>query len=216
MRHRPTIATVVAVSAVMLASCSSQTSGTATPESTGRTMPPGTTAPNSPGGGDQLPAHGAPNVPNPLDVSAFLEAPCDALTEAQAKELLGDGVATAPRPDDAEGPACGWSGEQLRSGQIKISFITATGTGLSGAYSERGKFYKYFVEIPPVGGYPAVALGVRDSRGEGDCGVQVGTSNRMSFGVTVTLSEKNVGKKDPCEVGQLIAKMVLENIKGAQ
>ena len=215
MRYARYAATAAAVFILTLAGCTSQQPGNANPNNTatGTTMPETT----PPTGESQLPAFGAPPVRTPLNATTFKQYPCKALTQQQAEHLLGTTVTAEPRPDDAEGPACGWAGEAPASdGTVKISFLTTSDSGLSSFYRAKGSSYRFFKELSPVAGYPAVAFGLEDERDEGHCMVAVGTSNHDAFGVAVHQSTRNVGKKNPCTIAHQIAGLVIENIKGAQ
>jgi hypothetical protein len=184
------------------------TGGTARPTPDGS---PGSSQPGTEGSSGNLPANGAPEVPDPLDTGKFEGDPCLTLDSAQSNGLnLG---AEGEPVHITLGEACKWLNESTR-GKVQISFLSEDPRGLSAEYSanEDGK-WAYFIELPAIDGYPAVARDVSDDRDNGGCPVVVGASNEIAFEVALQLSEANVGKKDPCQVAVDIAGMVLETMQ---
>lgn len=213
---RPSSLAIAAIGVILLvASCTKQQPGSGSPTPQGTAVSSHTTTPN-PTEDSSLPAHGAPKVHNPLDVTSFKDNPCQALTDEQVTKLFGQQNKVTPRPDDAEGPGCGYGNKLVHGGDVKVSFLTVYHNGLSGIYRQQEGKYKFFKELDPVHNYPAVAIGIHDQRDEGTCLIAAGVSDREAFGVAVDLSAHNVGKKDPCDVGHMVAGMVIKNIKGAQ
>jgi hypothetical protein len=70
--------------------------------------------------------------------------------------------------------------------------------------------------MDPIEGYPVVAYGAIDRRDKGACSVVVGASDEIAFEVALQQSAANIGKKDPCETGAIVAEMVVETMKAAQ
>ncbi|WP_162829925.1 DUF3558 domain-containing protein [Amycolatopsis palatopharyngis] len=199
----------VAFLAAVAAGCSGEEPGTPNPVTPD--AGPGTST--SDGNGDSLPRHGAPKVENPLDTSYFRQQdPCAAITDAEMTEFFGDGVTTKPRPDGAAGPACTWNAAGIGQASIGVIFPTVDQSGLSGIYSNRDEA-AFFIELPPITGYPAVAYDLGDQRPEGRCNLDVGTSDTQTVNVSIALSEDKIGKIDPCEAVHEVASTVIANIK---
>lgn len=206
-------ALIAMVSIALLAGCTQHQPGNPSPTSEEASMSSQTT-PSQNADESTLPAHAAPKVDDPLDVASFKANPCQALTESQTKQLLGKNAEIVPRTDDAEGPSCSYRSGQTHAG-VKVSFFTIYRNGLTTFYQQKKRFV-LFEELDSVSGYPVLALGEEDERSKGACDIAVGVSDRQMFGLAIHLSEHNVAKKDPCEVGHTVAGMVIENIKGAQ
>lgn len=194
---------------LVLTSCTEFSAGEPTPGSI--TSDTGTGSPSS--GGDDLPSNGAPKVEHPLDnTEQFEQDPCSILSSTQAQDL---GLPAKGKEEDGVlGRDCQWFNPDTR-GQVTIGFLSNVDDGLSGAYAanERGE-YSVFEPLPPIDGYPAVALGIDDRRPRGICLVAVGVSDQDSFHVDLHLSPANVGTKDPCDTAALVAGKALETIKG--
>jgi hypothetical protein len=211
IRHK---APLVGLLCLAVAGCTTVSRGEPTPAPTSQMSTTGSSPPSSSGGEDDLPSHGAPKVEEPLeDTSRFEQNPCSVLTTAQAQEL--DLPASGEQEDGALGLDCEWFNSDTR-GEVTIGFLTNSRNGLSGFYAanQRGE-YPYFIELPPIEGYPAIASDVVDRRSEGACIVDVGVTDQLAFGVYLVLSQVNVRKKDPCETAALVAGMALRTMKGA-
>jgi hypothetical protein len=210
IRH---IAPAVGLFCLAVAGCTTVSPGEPTPLPTSQVNTTESSPPSS-GGEDDLPSHGAPQVEDPLqDVSRFEQDPCSVLTSAQAQELTLP--ATGKQEDGALGLDCEWFNPDTR-GEVIISFLTNSQNGLSGFYAanQRGE-YPYFVELPPIEGYPAIASDIEDRRSRGICIVDVGVTDQLAFGVYLALSPVNVETQDPCETAALVAGMALQTMKGA-
>lgn len=193
------------------------TSCTTTSEGAPRPTPTNDTTSESPSGsdepdGDELPFAGAPAVDDPLDTTRYQQDPCLGLTTAQTEEL---NVNSPGEPRDAAlGNACTWGGKEDRRALVELAFLDEYPFGLSAAYqaNEEGK-YDFFEELPPIEGYPAVALAGTDDRQNGGCGVDVGVSDEIAFNLVIRLSTANVGELDPCETAAMVAEMALRTMK---
>ncbi|MGC7093816.1 DUF3558 domain-containing protein [Amycolatopsis lurida] len=162
---------------------------------------------------DEVPGSGAPKVDNPLDTSGPEAQPCETLTDAQVTELLGTDINETR--DDRTGPGCQWGSYGPQAASVHVMFPNVTDNGLTAIYRAKGNQYKFFKEMTPVRGYPAVAWNTTDeTTTRGVCSVAVGTSDRTTAEATVRLSEKNVGTKDPCEAAHQVLDMVIGNIQG--
>jgi hypothetical protein len=180
-------------------------SATATPQSPVSSATSG----GSQGGGD-LPSDGAPRVGNPLDPSAFVQAPCQMLTSTQVTELLGSAVPGTPG-QGAVAQSCDWRNRESGA-HVTAQFETSTKRGLSAAYAAR-KSYALWEEYPSIAGYPGVAYGPSDTRQDGNCTIAVGVSDQLSFDISLFLSTAKRGQKDPCEVARVAAERAVQTMK---
>ncbi|MGC7093833.1 DUF3558 domain-containing protein [Amycolatopsis lurida] len=183
--------------------------GTPTMPTTGATEP----APPPSSGSAEVPGFGAPKVDNPLDTSGPEAQPCELLTDAQVNELLGTDINESR--DDRSGPTCRWDSDGSQAASVTVGFPTVTDNGLTAIYgAAKNQKYKFFKEMSPVRGYPAVAWDTTDeTMTRGTCNVAAGTSDRSTVEATVWLSQKNVGVKDPCEAAHQVLDMVISNIQ---
>lgn len=204
---------MVGVLCLALAGCTTISRGEPVSATTSEVSTSNSTSPPS-GGADDLPSHGAPKVENPLDTTRFQQDPCSILTASQAQDVLK----LSPQgelEDTAFGKGCEWANPDTR-GEVHIGFLTGNTRGLSAAYAanQRGE-YPYFIKLPPIEGYPAVASDIEDRRPEGICIVIVGVTDQLTFDVALHLSQANVGNKEPCEVAAQVAGMALQTMKEA-
>lgn len=205
MRIRHTMPAIGLI-CLTIAGCTTVSPGEATPAPTSEAS--STSSSNN----DDLPTNGAPKVENPLKgTSRFEQDPCSILTAEQAENL--DLPATGKKDEGAAGLDCEWRNPDTR-GRVTIGLLVNIDSGLSAAYAahERGE-YSLFDSLPPVEGYPAVALGIDDHRSEGLCSVEVGLTDQLAFHVDVQLSQVNVGTKDPCETAAKVAGQALQTMK---
>ncbi|MFE0028180.1 DUF3558 domain-containing protein [Amycolatopsis sp. NPDC059021] len=202
------------MAALSLSACSTPTSGNAQPSPTA-VGTSSQTAPNSPGG--QAPGQGAPKVANPIDVTSYLQAPCNTLTGTQVSRLLGENAKSNADLKATAGPTCTWKPPGNTNKQVVVNLFTTPPEGLSRIYRLHGTDLKFFMEVPPVEGHPAVAYGFTDTRNtKGECIVGVGTSDTSLLNTIITLSDANIGKMDPCAIAQEVAGEALANIKGGR
>jgi hypothetical protein len=165
---------------------------------------------------DEVPGPGVPKVENPIDIAHFKQAPCDALTAAQATELLGDGVTPKPEVAGSAGPQCRWNSPTLSQAGVGVIFTSVDNRGITRVYEAQGKEYPFFKPLAPVDGYPVAAYDASgDQTSHGNCTVALGTSDRQTVDIDVTLSERNVGK-DPCAAARDVAAKVLTNLKAGK
>lgn len=195
---------------LLLASCTTTSHGQATPETT-TSASTDSTSPSPTDDNADLPTNGAPKVDNPLDTTRYQDDPCATLTASQATDL--NLPATGERTSVARGVGCEWENPDIR-GSVLIGFLTGIHSGLSSAYAtnEAGDF-AYFVPLPEINGYPAVAADIEDRRSRGICTIAVGVTDKLVSQVTVHLSTANVDQKDPCEVTADVADMALQTMK---
>jgi hypothetical protein len=216
--HHRTLAILIGavLCVVPLAGCTTTNQGQPRPEVTGT---PATTTtktsqassePPAPSSG-QLPSDGAPKVKSPLDTRRFQQNPCQVLTPTQLQRL---NLPAQGQPGQAPlGPKCDWTNRETR-GNVQVHWTDKNPRGLSGDYAARkaGKF-AYFVELPEIEGFPAVAAHVADTRDLGDCNVSVGVTDQLTFLTFVQLSQARVGTRDPCDAAREVAGMALRTMK---
>ena len=161
-------ATTIAIGAIaltaVLVGCATSTSGTATPS----------TDPNS----AASPGHPqAPKVADPLDPSAMVAAPCTSLTEANVRDVGFDNPISQPDKGN-NGNGCAWAGEG--GGNMNIAWETANKHGLGDLYTTQSNF-AYWLPTT-IDGYPGVfADAVGDFRSRGDCVLNVGVNDQLTF-----------------------------------
>jgi hypothetical protein len=193
---RPALLGVVAV-AVLLAGCSAATTGAPAPTT-------GTSTPTATDSG------GAPKVAKPLNAAGSVATPCSSLTQAQLTNL---GLAAA-RGHDASitGVAiCSWTDDTTGDG-IGISWQTGPGDGLATIYSERAQ--QGYWQPTTVDTYPAVFADIADLRSQGDCSLDVGVNDQLSFTSKYTSTRPEIGSKS-CQLAQQAAADVIKNVGGA-
>lgn len=201
--------TLICFSLLALASgCTDKTNGTASPSGD-------SSAPPSPESSSAtVPGPGVPKVETPLDVSRFQQSPCDSLTSAESQELLGPDVVANPVVDDPAGPTCNWDVPAVSQAGVGVTYFKKTQLGLTGIYQSKGTAYPFFEPLDPIDGYPTVAFGTVDERNtKGRCLLALGTSDTQQVNISVSLSEGNIGKKDPCAAAHDVAVKVLANLR---
>jgi hypothetical protein len=195
------------VAALLLAGCSPEKSGTASP------VP---STPASPG------ASANPDVPKvttPLDASKYVSKPCDIVPGSVLSSLRYTDPGDTQQQDDglgAAGPSCGW---RIRGEGLSMIVIIGTGNrdrgagGLAGLYAahDTGQF-PFLEPAPEVEGYPAVYVDKRDRRPTGFCRLDVGVADDLVIGVH---SGGYQGADDSCAAAQQVAAAIITTLKGA-
>ncbi|MGW3965371.1 DUF3558 domain-containing protein [Amycolatopsis sp. NPDC005003] len=192
---------------LLLAGCSPETTGTASP------------APSSSASSGAAPNADVPKVPAPLDVGKYTSKPCDIVpvpvlsslrfTDAGDTQLRDDGLG-------APGPSCSW---KILGEGVSMQVIIGTGNrdrgvgGLAGLYGahERGQF-PFLERAPDVEGYPAIYVDKRDRRPIGNCSIGVGVADDLVVGV---YSGGYEGAEDSCAAAQKVAAAIITTLKGA-
>ncbi|AXB46720.1 hypothetical protein A4R43_33305 [Amycolatopsis albispora] len=133
------------------------------------------------------------------------------LTDAQVTGLLGTDINEVR--GDRGGPGCRWYSYESQA-SVAVDFPKITDNGLTAIYAAaKDHRYKFFKEMTPVRGYPAVAWGTNDeTMTHGECHVAVGTSDQSTVEASVSLSKQNVGTKDPCEAARQVLDMAIGNL----
>lgn len=199
--------------AALLAACQQSAEGDPMPQqslpSNTTDSASSTTSTSVPG---QLPHSGAPPVTDPLPASVLEGNPCGALTSANAKELLGSDYEQPRKDSTVLGPSCHWA--DLSTGtSFTVYYGTGFNAGLSQTYANVKPTAVRWVEMKPIEGYPVVGYLSAGSRATNtDCQVMVGISNKLAYGVGMTLSEGAAKDTDPCQAGRKVAVMVMDNL----
>lgn len=211
MRPLPSVVLLAAASVCLFAGCTSTTAGQATPTpGNGPGTGSDTTTQSDEPNPDELPAHGAPKVADPLDPAKFQENPCLSLTSQQSEDF-NLGPSGQPYQGDL-GEACKWRNASTR-GQVDLQFLDDDPRGLSSEYEvdEDGR-WAYFEELS-IEGYPAVARSQVDRRDGGACTVVVGASDVIAFEIVLQQSQEKIGTDDPCEVAADVAGEAVKTMK---
>jgi hypothetical protein len=205
---RRTILLISAITLTLSACSTPTTNGTPTPTSGG-------TSPSASKSADQLPGPGVPKVDNPIDLTQIKQTPCNALTETQAKELLGPEVEPKERLDGSTGPSCMWAPPSATRPTVNVLFSKSPDRGMTSVYEAKGKTYKLFEPLESIEGFPVTAYGTEDERtSRGKCSVALGTSDTETIDIVLEQSEANIGKKDPCDAAREAAIRVLTTVRG--
>ncbi|MFI5562099.1 DUF3558 domain-containing protein [Amycolatopsis japonica] len=206
---RRSILVLCAITVTLVACSPSTKNGTPAP-SNGGTSP----SPSSATG--PIPGPGVPKVDNPIDLARFKPAPCNALTETQAEELLGAKAEARERLDGSTGPSCLWAPPSATRPTVNVLFSKSPDRGMTSVYEAKGTTYKLFEPLEPINGYPVTAYGTEDERiSRGKCSVALGTSDNETVDIVLEQSEANIGKKDPCDAAREAAIRVLTTIRGS-
>ncbi|MEV6872743.1 DUF3558 domain-containing protein [Amycolatopsis sp. NPDC051128] len=201
---------MISASLLALTACTTEKPGTASPSDSrvpSQTQPSGTA--------DAVPGAEVPKVNSPIDITHFLQEPCDSLTAAQIEALLGAGV--TPKTDLAApaGPSCSVHPPSVTDASVVVIFSTVDKRGLTSIYQAQGTKYPFFMPMDAIDSYPVVAYGIADDRKtHGSCQIAIGTSDQQTVDIAVTQSKQNVGKPDPCDAAHGVAISVLGNLRG--
>jgi hypothetical protein len=208
MRTRmPLVAALLGVA--VASGCTSATAGTPHAVSSQTSS----TSDQPPGSGDDLPSNGAPKVDNPLDVSRFEEHPCEALTPADAETL------NVPTPgkqaDNGFGQSCDWINSKTR-GALGVSFFSKVDSGLSSLYREaKSANWPLFERVADIEDHPAVVYSPSEAEPTIECSVAIGLTDRLAFTTNASLSDANIGKKNPCDAAAEAAGLLMRNMEAA-
>lgn len=179
------------VAAIALAGCATSTTGTPSPVPT------------------QRPTHvasQAPKVAEPLDPSAMVASPCTSLTTTN---VLSVGLTSPTSQSDhvATESGCTWAGDG--GGAVSIAWEIANKHGLTDLYAKQTTF-AYWIPTT-IAGYPAVyGDALLDLRPHGDCVLNVGVNNQLTFFIQYDNSLK---PSDGCRFAKVAATDVIANLK---
>ena len=152
----------------------------------------------------------APKVSQPLNVSRYLQNPCELLSSAQLASI-GFTSTTAPssQGSDAGGSQCAWNDDNTSS-HIDVVWQAAYTNGLSDLYARKSS-QKYFQPIQ-IEGYPAVLASEFDDRSDGECLANVGPTDTNMFFVRYH-SFNEPQKSQACDLAQKTAGLVIDTMK---
>lgn len=211
MKNVVRTAALAAVSVVAVACSGGESDGIAEPQPSApaesSAVPTSTAA-----SGQELPHSGAPAVTNPLPKSALGDDVCaEALTPAQAKELLGDAVKTENADQPRLGPGCTWSNQSTLTSFV-LNYDVNGGQGLSDAYANAKPKVDNFTEAEPVGGFPLVQYTENDDKRT--CTSMVGLADDTSLVLSLAIGSAGLEKgQEPCEASRLVLERVVGNLK---
>jgi hypothetical protein len=147
----------------------------------------------------------APDIPLPLDISSYANAPCT---------LLKPGVAVAKElaQGSTEGTTCTWHAKTPQQPQITVTVDLKSG-GLEGLYRQRPRLP--FFEPTDIAGFPAVHLDTeRSVPDQGKCTVSVGVSDTALITVTSTIADtKTLNYPVPCPDTDVFATALVSDIR---
>lgn len=195
---------IVLLGVVLAAGCSNSEGGTpVTTESASGDSP----TPSAPSSGEQ--ADGAPSVTDPIDTAKLDQDPCSALSGNQVERFsLNSGVREKVGTD----PTCEYNYGDDSGSQISITPMQSFSDGLSTVYQQESQL-DYF-EPTEVSGYPGVYGGKLDSRDNGYCGLYVGLNDQRTVWFDIHLAQSTSDYPKGCEVGEVAAEAMIENLKG--
>ncbi|WP_410664520.1 DUF3558 domain-containing protein [Amycolatopsis sp. lyj-84] len=198
---------ILCATALALSACSTPTTnGTATPTNGGTSPSPSNSA---------SPTTDVPKVRDPIELAQIKRTPCNALTDTQAKQILGPAIEHVEQLDGSAGPACRWSVPATAQPRVNVIFSNLPDSGTAKFYEAKGTTYKLLEPLAPIDGYPVTAYDTKDERKtEGRCSVALGTSDTQTISISLEQSAANIGKKDPCDAAREAAIRVLATIRG--
>jgi hypothetical protein len=196
---------MAAIAVVLVAGCSSGTTGSALP--TGGATTPAGVAHTSGSSASGSASYGAPKVSTPMDTTKYQQNPCAALTSAQVASfgLAGPGTqATGTTVDNtASGPTCSWFVGRTMT-IAGIAFFTdyhdSRGKGLGFDYSS-GTPHR----LADIQGQPAVL----HERGQGTCQIDVGATDDVFYAAKVM----GWTSSDPCTEAEQVATAATATMK---
>jgi hypothetical protein len=192
---------------LLLAGCSPETTGTASPAPSESAQP----------GTSSDPA--VPKVPSALDAAKYESKPCDIVPSSTLASLRFTDPGTVQQKDDgigAAGPSCGW---KIHGEGVSVLVIIGTGNrdrgvgGLTGLYGAHDRGQLPFLEpAPAVEGYPAIYIDLQDRRSTGACSMNIGVADDLAIAVD---SGGYEGEQDSCDAAQKVAAAIITTLKGA-
>ena len=167
--------------------------------------------PTATAGSGANPASDAPQVASPLDVSSYVQNPCQLLTVAQL-QTIGFTSSTAPSTDDSNpnDHQCAWDDDNT-SAHIGAVWQGAFTNGIADLYAKKSEL-KYFQPVQ-IGGYPAVVGSESDDRADGTCVVNVGPTNTNEYFIRYS-APNEPQKSRACDIAQKVAGLTIDTLKG--
>ena len=198
----------VAAAALVLAGCSPEKTGTASPAPS---------EPSASSGASSDP--GVPKVATPLDASKYESKPCDIVPAEVLSSLRFTDPGKAQQKDGgfgAAGPSCSWD---IRGEGATLQVVIGSGNrdrgagGLAGLYGAHESGRLPFLEpAPAVEGYPAIYLDLRDRRSIGACSMDVGVADDLAIAV---YTDGYQSADDSCGTARKAAAAIVTTLKGA-
>lgn len=192
---------LAAATLTALASCSESAPGKPTLPGPNATVNQSTSAPQS---GESS----VPHVTNPIQAPGLAAEVCQTLSGEQVQKL---GLSQGTPETDKSGPVCIWEYADVSINQVVIGVTTRFDDGLADVYKRKDAL-GYFEETT-IAGYPGVIVGKYGPPDKGFCQLYVGLNRSLAPVVTAQLGGgTDYGR--PCEVAELTAKAMIENLKG--
>jgi uncharacterized protein DUF3558 len=150
------------------------------------------------------PAKLAPQIPLPLDISSYADAPCTLLKPGTP--VAGDMATGVP-----DGATCTWKAKTPLQPQITVTVDLKSG-GLEALYRKRARL-PYF-EPTDIAGYPAVHTDTdRSVPDQGQCTVNVGMNEVTMITVTSTIADqRSLNYQVPCPDTDVFATALVSEI----
>lgn len=203
MRNKLALTAAALSTVALLAGCSSGSGATESPE-------PSSSSVNM---------HGAPKVRSPLDTKAFQQKPCSVLKPEQIGALNMQQWESEVDMGSTGGPKCAWrymgGPPDYTVSSTAVTFMVES-DGLKSSYFRKGKgVFEYFRELKPIVGYPAIAAGSSTStpEKEGQCEVEVGVTDSLTFLTQVKFGNGSSYAGDPCGRARDVATEVVKTLK---
>lgn len=193
----------VLAAALFLAACGGETGGTPIAGDGS-----GSAAPTSDSGAS---SGAAPPVSDPLEATALVSTPCDALSSSDRSRLGFDEGEDREISTEVDALACSWHYAETSGNRVDLSVTSGTQRGLSTIYEKQSQ-YGYF-EPTEISGYPAVYASTLDNRDDGECGLWVGVSDQTMLFIMSNLDDQP-DFDDPCGVADRVAEAAIANLGG--
>lgn len=197
------------VAITLAAGCSGSEGGTPVTAGSGASQPASSSAagPTSSSGQD---TSVAPSVTDPLDTAELDQDPCVALTNAQVKNF---GVEPGEKEKTGSDPTCTYRYGDDGGSLVSVTPMLSFSNGLSAVYSQRSDL-GYF-EPTEVSGYPGAYAGkFEDDRAKGYCNLYIAPNDQRAVWLNVQLGKSSRDYPKGCEVGEVVAEKMIENLKG--
>ncbi|MGH3952396.1 MAG: DUF3558 domain-containing protein, partial [Pseudonocardiaceae bacterium] len=160
-----------------------------------------------------LPNSGAPKVPAPIaDTSRWEADPCSVISNEQ---FSGAGLTirrSIPDMDTPGGVSCRWGMEG--GGSFAGTYITKSRDGLSAVYYNNANSpFEHFQPIAPIEGHPAVEAMSNQTPADGECAVDVGVRDDLTYVVQVNGEDDIPQGAEPCRWAATIAGLAVQTMK---
>jgi hypothetical protein len=191
------------VAFVMVAGCTSGSTGSAVPSSGSSSSPATSTAPKS-------------EIADPLSVDKLAGDICSGFTDAQLAPYLGE-LDGKDASTVGNGPLCTFRPKAPLGPTVGGAVANISAPTQEALYeSQRG--FAWRQKISPIAGYPAVDASLAgnptDPAQGGDCSTDVAVNDKQYIGVDFSVTNKS----DPnfakaCTISEALAALLVQNIK---